>query len=216
METGFGLKIEIPEFHQFFNTSTIKEAGFAVTHPLNYIPPARWNHHPDGHRLRTTFEHSFKHGLTTAQTKLSVFGGNAKLSANSKGEFSWCELGFNWGWDHSKTNIFGVRSTIVEARVVNGEVLPRLDKQRVISGKKQWWQRGSSLQTKVALTGAPGIEVITSQEYTKIIEVNGIKKKFSVLIWNGTVANLTLSALRLPARTVEAPPRARPFPTCGW
>ena len=39
------------------------------------------------------------------------------------------------------------------------------------------------------------IEMITSQETTVTRVVNGQYKEFTVLVWNGTIANLTLMAL---------------------
>jgi solute carrier family 8 (sodium/calcium exchanger) len=39
------------------------------------------------------------------------------------------------------------------------------------------------------------IEYITSSEVSKTVEVNGVKRTFTVQVWNATVANLTLMAL---------------------
>jgi len=169
-DTGFGLKLEVNDYDKLFSLKNIKEAGFAVTQKLNYIPPARWNHHPFEHMVRTVFDHNFQHDVTTAQCKLAVHGGSAKISANSKGEFSFCEVGFNWGWNHRKHNIFGVKHTVFELRAVAGKVMDRLDKRRVIAGKHNFWGPETSLQTFFKIDTRHGrerrpgiIEVITSQ-----------------------------------------------------
>ena len=94
---------------------------------------------------------------------------------------------------------------LVAAEIEDAETSPICDDGLVIPGPHMtrgntalfvflllWSFLGVAIAADVFMIA---IEVITSTELTKVVEVNGVKRTFTVSVWNATVANLTLMAL---------------------
>lgn len=186
-DTGFGCKVRIPLYEKLLQPENIIEAGWAVKHKINYIPWQDWQRHPDDqHFVRTSFQHNFKAKLTSIHTRWTFYGANVQLSANSDGDFSWSQVGFNYGW--RRKDKVGKDGQIIdmngkdhnfqaEGRVIAGIVMPRIDKGRFIANRQQLWGRNTTIEGRWR---GWGMEAIVSQPCKPIMPSLMFKTKHEV------------------------------------
>jgi len=180
-DVGFGIRIRVPKYASLLSKDdSVVEAGFAVNHKVRYVPEQGWQRLPKRHQVRSNFVHNFKNKLTTFESKLTLFGAHAKVSANSRGDFSFSELGFGYHWKEPENkrnwkpeNNGHVRKgtenmLFAEGRIVAGDVLERIDKGRVIPGRNQIWSGAGNASVQGKFQGW-GMTAVLSQPFKPIM-----------------------------------------------